>query len=602
VVLGLSCADTEQVLQEAGYRGLYAADLFELCIWFVLNTGRDLQGLYHLHSQALEQVDQAVSSASAPAWQPDAPPSVSRMLTQTFAASRDLLCQSADGLTQASFFAFLTKFAPYLRHHQNGIQQSYLEARDRIVQALQRYFLENEDEDPISLPFSRRFSSLYDFFLPCLSWSPSSFSETTRQFGEMSHIKHPSREFLILTWIYEGVLTSFLSQEDGPAPVSLWQINRGLARLELPQLNGKLAFDRAIMEFLRFSEEDGETSQHEKLARLLPLYQFVQYCRQAQDAGALTEEEVKKLARIFDALLDPPQHSFSFVTTCRLVGHGKPYIGYPHRGVLLLLSLLRLWAEGAPVSSAALSHQLARFVNLAQVRTGALILPLLPTPFEAFLAETADRAPQDLPRLLAPFFRFLVSFRRLTAKSAPQLDWDALFAAFCPQMAESTMATEKAPRLDLNAYPAQLAALFDLAEAHASPPPTAKLLDCQMGIQTSFSCLEVQVQVPAGWRDLTLTVCGQEKYAPRQRTGGKGLWATRFPNLRYGSYDLRLTWQAGGRQGSLTVPAVALSGDSPSRTIHVDFGPGDTALLSAVVPAEGKRTAREPLRTLPLSF
>ena len=566
LVLGLSCDTAEELLKRAGHRPLYAANLFELCIWYTLHTGGSLPELYRLYTRAADFVEQeAVRLQEAGA---DGPytegASRSKVMTSLFLEKRMQLLGSGDALRDDAFFDFLRDFAPNFRFHQDCMEEEYQYARS-MIEGKQAVLGETLHAADPSLPVSAGASAVFDYFLPCTTWDYDAFYETTRLFGEKSHYKYPTREFLLLVSVYQSLFSAYCNTEyripGGGAPLTYRQLNEKLARdWNYPQLNRRVPFDAFLLELLRYLPEE---PQYRMVARLLPLYQFVSDCK---SGGALTEGQIEKLAGAFDDLLavgGTGRYREPFVNTAAFFGRGRrtlligeeALVYPPHRGLLLLLKVLEgaVCRDGLLPGEAEVNRLLRAFL-LPELRAGSA--------FDRFLLPLLGKPWGEVRVLLQPFFWFLLSFARERETGDGMTGAQAFATVFHDYLDDTGSAY---PRFS-QAAGVVLTAMGE----YCGEPPRLRLLDCQIGVQAVFSDLRIRVESPDGTEQVTMEIVGQEKYGPRHGKAAVKAWVSAYRNLHFGQYTVRIS---GLGEEPYAFP-VQLTIDRPSRLWRVSVQNG----------------------------
>ena len=265
VVLRVPLAETEQLLADFGYKPLYPANLFELCIRFTLRQGRGLQYLRELYREAADLVDRCVTEQqeSTETVDDDLQHAPSRYSTRYFERGLSRLRQDTG---RGEFLQYVSAAAPYFRAHRRGLEDAVRE----IFEELDSYASEKEDRRK----FRRK--NLYKFYGSYLPFSERSFLETIRLANPKTplHTHVLSREGLLLLELYRLLTTS--DSSDLPYALEEWvsaaDLNTFLHEYDLPQLNRKLFFDAVLLELLSYPKT-GSLRQVELVETLLAVYQ-----------------------------------------------------------------------------------------------------------------------------------------------------------------------------------------------------------------------------------------------------------------------------------------------------------------------------------------
>lgn len=246
VVLGIRSEQMERLLRDMGYRGLSFANPLELCIQYVLETaqlrGEDADNmavLRDVYQKVCQELDKHRDDVIPP------PEGLQAEDPSRYAQSRYVSKQLANyqakmfrtSLSENIFLDNVRALAPYLRYHSKGIEQAYLDIKQEIEDTLRW--------GNCSLEASTASSSIFAFFSKYTGWSKESFLEITRHFAAGFHFRRPTREFLILSYLYKEMLV----HERYPLEQS---VNDFLEALSFPQLNQNRSFDHLIQEILRY--------------------------------------------------------------------------------------------------------------------------------------------------------------------------------------------------------------------------------------------------------------------------------------------------------------------------------------------------------------
>lgn len=246
VVLGIRSEQTERLLRDMGYRGLSFANPLELCIQYVLETaclrGEDadnMAALRDIYQKVCQVLDEHRDDVIPP------PEGLQAEDPSRYAQSRYVSKQLADyqakmfraSLSEDIFLDNVRALAPYLRYHSKGIEQAYLDIKQEIEDTLRW--------GTRSLEASAASSTILAFFSKYTGWSKESFLEITRHFAAGFHFRRPTREFLLLAYLYRETFV----HERYPLEQS---VNDFLEALSFPQLNQNRSFDRLIQEILRY--------------------------------------------------------------------------------------------------------------------------------------------------------------------------------------------------------------------------------------------------------------------------------------------------------------------------------------------------------------
>lgn len=574
IVLQLSADQTEEILKKVGCQGLYAASLFENCIWYILKTNGTLYDLYTLYDEALSVAsDSRVNPNSI--YEQDAT-SRSRLNTSLFISARTNQLPSSETLNKDSFLMFISTMGSYFRYHRESVSKKYT--------ALMR---------------SINLRSMYNFFSPCLKDTWPSFFEQFRLFDtQKNHLKHPSREIMILIEMYYQMECKSLRSKvySFVAPDIL---NKMLQCCGYPQLNAKFPFDHVIMEMLEYLP-NGKDDQLTMVGRLLPLYQFAFDCKSLQGEYQLPDSVLDEVVGAFDKLLhiEYDTNHFNFLTSCQLLGRSAyqnpdykvdaPYF-IPCRELVILLKLLEdLITQNKAPSVKELNRLLSRIA------------------FHPLLSETASydfdqwiQALISLPKLedillrLRPFFHFIMSFKQLS--NAPHSYCNQAFSDFYQQVnrinkadhmptlsnAERAAIIKEADStfLSKSKWTTVVSNLFSYMEKlSCNSKVHTKLLDCQVSVQTMFSYLEIQLlPCKSSLESATLSIESQNKYEPRKWEKQKKPkkpkkptnkpWVNKFYNLHYGEYTVKFSCTLNGQSWQFS-HQVKLSPAEPSLTLH----------------------------------
>lgn len=119
IVLQLGADQTEKILEDIGFQGLYAASLFENCIWYILETKGTLYRLYTLYDEALTVAsDSRVNPNSI---YEQGATSRSRLNTSLFISARTNQLTSSETLNKDSFLMFISTMGSYFRYHRESV-------------------------------------------------------------------------------------------------------------------------------------------------------------------------------------------------------------------------------------------------------------------------------------------------------------------------------------------------------------------------------------------------------------------------------------------------------------------------------------------------
>lgn len=560
IVLQLGANQTEKILEDIGCQGLYVASLFENCIWYILETKGTLYQLYALYDEALTV---ASNSTVVPhsIYEQNAT-SRSRLETVLFLDARDNHLAPGSRLNKTDFLAFVDEVGPYFRHHKNGILEQYIKIRNDI-----------------------HIPSLYNFFSSCLSDTQSSFLEQHRQlYSGSSHIKYPSRETMILMKLYHQLLIHSMNKQDRflASPKIL---NRMLWECSYPQLNAKFPFDHVILEMLEYLP-NGKDDQLTMVGRLLPLYQFAFDCKSLQGEYKLPDSVLDEVVKAFDKLLhiEYDTNHFNFLTSCQLLGRSAyqnsdykidvPYF-IPCRELVILLKI---------VENLITQNKAPSVEELNDLLSEIAFHPLLSEP-TSYDFDQWIQALISLPKLdgillrLRPFFRFIVSFKQF--KPVP-IQTEKTFKSFCNHIKNANIGHYQTEDDDGNSvsnmlskaeWESIISRLFSFVESLLSNPDVytnrAKLLNCQVAVQTMFSYLEIRVPPrESSLESAILSIENQNKYDPRElKKPTSKSWVNKFYNLHYGEYTVKFSCTLSGQPWDFSYQ-VKLSPAEPSLTLH----------------------------------
>lgn len=582
IVLQLGADQTEEILKKVGCQGLYAASLFENCIWYILKTNGTLYDLYTLYDEALSVAsDSRVNPNSI--YEQDAT-SRSRLNTSLFISARTDQLPSSKELNKDSFLTFISTMGSYFRYHRESVSEKYTSLIDSI-----------------------NCSSMYNFFSPCLKDTQPSFLEQFRLFDTQEiHLKHPSREIMILIEMYYRMKCNSLRSKVHSF-VASDILNKMLQCCGYPQLNAKFPFDHVIMEMLEYLP-NGKDDQLTMVGRLLPLYQFAFDCKSLQGEYQLPDSVLDEVVGAFDKLLHIEYDTthFNFLTSCQLLGRSAyqnpdykvdaPYF-IPCRELVILLKLLEdLITRNKAPSVEELNRLLSRIA----------FHPLLSEPASYDFDQPASydfdqwiQALISLPKLedillrLRPFFHFIMSFKQLS--NAPHSYCNQAFSDFYQQVnrinkadhmptlsnAERAAIIKEADStfLSKSKWTTVVSNLFSYMEKlSCNSKVHTKLLDCQVSVQTMFSYLEIQLfPCKSSLESATLSIESQNKYEPRKWEKQKKPkkpkkptnkpWVNKFYNLHYGEYTVKFSCTLNGQSWQFS-HQVKLSPAEPSLTLH----------------------------------
>lgn len=560
IVLQLGANQTEKILEDIGCQGLYVASLFENCIWYILETKGTLYQLYALYDEALTV---ASNSTVVPhsIYEQNAT-SRSRLETVLFLDARDNHLAPGSRLNKTDFLAFVDEVGPYFRHHKNGILEQYIKIRNDI-----------------------HIPSLYNFFSSCLSDTQSSFLEQHRQlYSGSSHIKYPSRETMILMKLYHQLLIHSMNKQDRSL-ASPKILNRMLWECSYPQLNVTFPFDHVIMEILDYLP-NGKDDQLTMVGRLLPLYQFAFDCKSLQGEYKLPDSVLDEVVKAFDKLLhiEYDTNHFNFLTSCQLLGRSAyqnsdykidvPYF-IPCRELVILLKI---------VENLITQNKAPSVEELNDLLSEIAFHPLLSEP-TSYDFDQWIQALISLPKLdgillrLRPFFRFIVSFKQF--KPVP-IQTEKTFKSFYNHIKNANIGHYQTEDDDGNSvsnmlskaeWESIISRLFSFVESLLSNPDVytnrAKLLNCQVAVQTMFSYLEIRVPPrEPSLESAILSIENQNKYDPRElKKPTSKSWVNKFYNLHYGEYTVKFSCTLSGQPWDFSYQ-VKLSPAEPSLTLH----------------------------------
>lgn len=566
IVLQLSADQTEEILKKVGCQGLYAASLFENCIWYILETKGTLYQLYTLYDEALTV---ASNSTVVPhsIYEQNAT-SRSRLETVLFLDARDNHLAPDSLLNKTNFLAFVDEVGPYFRHHQNGILEQYLEIKDKI-----------------------HIPSLYDFFSPCLSNTQNSFLEQHRQlYSGSSHIKYPSRETMILMKLYDQLL-SHPTKKRGLTLASHETFRVMLWGCGYPLLNRNFPFDHLILEMLEYLP-NGKDDQLTMLGRLLPLYQFAFDCKSLQGEYKLPGSVLYEVVNVFDALLhiQYANSSPSFLTSCQLLGRAVRQFTTYNKGILYfipcreLMILLKI-TESLSVDKKTPSIEvLNSFLKRIGFRTFSLKqnLSKYESVFDCWIQGLISLPKEDAMLRLYPFLRFIASFKQFKSENSTKAI-KASFEDFQSHISfinvhnsgGYTGAPDKKGGvrtliLSKENLLSVVGKIFSATEALFNGFPIhTKLLDCQVAVQTMFSYLEIQLlPCKSSLESAILSIESQNKYDPRElKKPTSKSWVNKFYNLHYGEYTVKFSCTLNGQSWQFS-HQVKLSPAEPSLTLH----------------------------------
>lgn len=574
IVLQLGADQTEEILKKVGCQGLYAASLFENCIWYILKTNGTLYDLYTLYDEALSVAsDSRVNPNSI--YEQNAT-SRSRLNTSLFISARTDQLPSSKELNKDSFLTFISTMGSYFRYHRESVSEKYTSLIDSI-----------------------NCSSMYNFFSPCLKDTQPSFLEQFRLFDTQEiHLKHPSREIMILIEMYYRMKCNSLRSKVHSF-VASDILNKMLQCCGYPQLNAKFPFDHVIMEMLEYLP-NGKDDQLTMVGRLLPLYQFAFDCKSLQGEYQLPDSVLDEVVGAFDKLLHIEYDTthFNFLTSCQLLGRSAyqnpdykvdaPYF-IPCRELVILLKLLEdLITRNKAPSVEELNRLLSRIA----------FHPLLSEP-ASYDFDQWIQALISLPKLedillrLRPFFHFIMSFKQLS--NAPHSYCNQAFSDFYQQVnrinkADHMPTLSNAERaaiikevdstfLSKSKWTTVVSNLFSYMEKlSCNSKVHTKLLDCQVSVQTMFSYLEIQLfPCKSSLESATLSIESQNKYEPRKWEKQKKPkkpkkptnkpWVNKFYNLHYGEYTVKFSCTLNGQSWQFS-HQVKLSPAEPSLTLH----------------------------------
>lgn len=566
IVLRLSADQTEEILKKVGCQGLYAASLFENCIWYILKTNGTLYDLYTLYDEALSVAsDSRVNPNSI--YEQDAT-SRSRLNTSLFISARTNQLPSSKELNKDSFLMFISTMGSYFRYHRESVSKKYT-----------------------TLMSSINLRSMYNSFSPCLKDTWSSFFEQFRLFDtQKNHLKHPSREIMILIEMYYRMKCNSLRSKVHSF-VASDILNKMLQCCGYPQLNAKLPFDHVIMEMLEYLP-NGKDDQLTMVGRLLPLYQFAFDCKSLQGEYQLPDSVLDEVVGAFDKLLhiEYDTNHFNFLTSCQLLGRSAyqnpdykvdaPYF-IPCRELVILLKLLEdLITRNKAPSVEELNGLLSEIVF------HPLLSKSTSSDFDQWIQALISLPKlEDILLRLRPFFRFIVSFKQF--KPVP-IQTDKTFESFINHIkhanTEDYQRSEKidgktisiSNMLSKAEWKSVINRSFSFIESLLSNPTIdtnyAKLLNCQVSVQTMFSYLEIQLlPCKSSLESATLSIESQNKYEPRKWEKPKKPtnkpWVNKFYNLHYGEYTVKFSCTLNGQSWQFS-HQVKLSPAEPSLTLH----------------------------------